>query len=130
MIVFRLYGLMENLTKFFTPFFKILKIFGYLPFLILNNGQLRISKSTFIYSLCFLILLDYFLYLRIIHKDEYRLEGSFLSKISFLCGALLSRAFTEIAIISNICQMKRLESLIKLMSRCDKEVSQGGNQLL
>jgi hypothetical protein len=55
--------------------------------------------------------------------SEYRLEGSFLSKISFLCGTLMSRGFTMASIVINIWQMRRLEAVIKLMSSFDKEVS-------
>lgn len=114
---------MEDLVKFFSQFFKILLFFAYLPFELHTNGHLFISKTSCFCSLLFLTLLDYFIYLRIIHMSEYRLEGSFLSKISFLCGTLMSRGFTMASIITNIYQRKRLEKVIKLLCSFDQEVN-------
>lgn len=115
---------MEDLVIFFTTFFKILLLlFAYLPFELHTNGLLLVSRRSCFYSLLFLTLLDYFIYLRIIQMSEYRLERSFLSKISFLSGTLMSRGLTMASIIINIFRRKRLEKVIKLLYSFDQEVN-------
>lgn len=93
---------MDELKRIYGPMMKFSSIFGFLPFDMQENGKVKVSKIKILYTLILLIILDYFVYLRIMHLDEYRQKGSFLSKISILFGILATEAFIIITVILNI----------------------------
>ena len=113
---------MNEIAEFFLPFLKVSNFFGFLPFNLQSNGILKISIPHIFYSFVLLIVLLYTVYLRIIHFDQYRLEGSLLSKIAFLCAIFNSIAFIIISFFMNIVHKTVLESIMITLWDFDNKV--------
>ena len=113
---------MKEIVESFLPFLKVSNFFGFLPFNLQKNGILKISAGHIVYSLGLLMTLMYSVYLRIIHWKQYRLEGSFLSKVAFLSAVLMSIAFIVISFFMNIIYKKILDSIILTLWHFDNKV--------
>ena len=88
-----------------------------------ENGTVKVSKIKILYTLMLLTVLDYFVYLRIEHLDEYRQKGSFLSKISILFGILTTEAFIIITVILNITNHETFGFYMQSIYQFDLKVS-------
>lgn len=113
---------MQNLLKSFRPFLEILKYFGYLPFNLQSDGSLKFSVLKTLYSVTLQLILNYFLYLRIKHFDEYRMEGSFISKVSFTFAILTTSLFFTMTVVLNLINREIFDIFLREMLNFDNEV--------
>jgi len=113
---------MDELKRTFGPMMKFSSIFGFLPFYMQENGKVKVSKIKIMYTFILLTILDYFVYLRIMHLDEYRQKGSFLSKISILFGILATEVFIIITVILNITYHETFGYYMQVIYQFDLKV--------
>lgn len=113
---------MDELINCLKPLVSISKMFGFLPFNLQSDGTLKFSRIIFFYSVISVVVSKVFAVLKMIHMDEYRMEGSFISKISFVLANLMSIAFTIISIIMNLIHVDILEAITKTLWAFDNEV--------
>lgn len=114
---------MHELIHSFDPLLKALSVFGFLPFKLNFDGSSRVSVFHISYSISLVFIFGYLIYLRISHFNDYQLEGSFLSKISFLIGVIETELFLFATIGLNLFNRKGFDFYFKAIWQFDCEVS-------
>jgi len=115
---------MDELLKSFNPLIIISGIFGFLPINVNPiSATTNISKTKLLIAILFLVIFNYFVYLRISNMDNYREEGSFLSKITIAISILLNGAFYLVTVITNTVSRETIGMHMRTLYKFDEKVS-------
>jgi hypothetical protein len=114
---------MDKLQQSLTPLVKISNFFGFFPYTVKPDGKLEQSWLQVGYIITLFSIMDYFLYLRIIHINEYTQQGSFLAQIATILIVLLIELFILISLILNVVNRSFLEKFLRDLWKFDEEVS-------
>ena len=114
---------MEELHQSFLPLVKISNFFGFFPYNVQPDGKLKLSWPQIVYIILLFAVLDYIVYLRIMHMDEYTQQGSFLAQISMIIVILLTEFFIFVSHIMNFVNRKFLRIFLISLCKFDEEVS-------
>lgn len=113
---------MDELHLSLIPLVKISNLFGFFPYTVKPDGKLEKSLLQVAYIISLFLIMNYFLYLRIIHINEYTQQGSFLAQIATVFIVLLTEFFIFISLILNLLNRKFLEKFLKDLWKFDEEV--------
>ena len=113
---------MEAMLDSIRPILTKLSKIGIFPFTLQLNGILELSTNKVLYSISILALKIVFIYLRIIHIYEYKLEGSFVSKLTFIFASIATIIFISITIVVNIAFKKFVEDFLRTFWEFDCKV--------
>ncbi|KAL7015677.1 hypothetical protein ACKWTF_016593 [Chironomus riparius] len=115
---------MDELVKSFQPLVKTSGYFGFLPFKLQHTeGSAKPSKLKICFAIFLVVLLSYFIYLRAIHINEYRQQGSFLSKITLLISYLMTEILYTVTVVVNFLSRKVFAIYIKTLWKFDVKAS-------
>lgn len=114
---------MDKLIESFKPLAKTSGYFGFLPFN-LNSGKglAEASKPKVCFAVVLVILYSYFIYLRILHIDEYRQQGSFLSKITLIISHLMTEVLYIVTVVVNFLSRKVFADYMTTLWKFDDKV--------
>lgn len=115
---------MDGIVKSFKPLAKISGYFGFLPFnLHLAKGSAEPSKLKICFSIFLVVIYSYFIYLRALHINEYRQQGSFLSKITLLISHLMTEILYIVTALVNFLSRNVFAVYLKTLWKFDEKVS-------
>lgn len=114
---------MNELHESLAPIVKLVKLFGSFPYNIKSDGKLELSLFQIGYIVILYIVIDYFLYLRFIHINEYGQQGSFLAQSATSIVILLTEIFILITHLLNYINRKFLGKFFIDLWMFDQEVS-------
>lgn len=114
---------MKNIVSTAQPLVTLAKFFCYFPFAFNKKYKLRLSKFSILHASINVLIVFYIIKLRISHLSEYQLEGSFVSKITYLVSAALTMSFTILCLVVNILNKKVVEKFFEEFWKFDKIVS-------
>lgn len=113
---------MDEILISVKPLYIIGKIFGFLPFKLLKNGEVKISIFSIIHGIGIFFTLNLILLLRIEHGDEYQQQGSALSKFTLLCAMFFCVSFALITNVLNFINRSKFYEIMKHFWQFDNEV--------
>jgi hypothetical protein len=108
------------------PLYIIGKIFGFMPFKLLENGEVKTSIFSIVHGIGIFFTLNLILLLRIEHGDDYHQQGSLLSKFTLICAMFFCVSFAVITILLNFLNRDRFHDLIRSLWKFDNELKRFG----
>ncbi|KAG5666466.1 hypothetical protein PVAND_014493 [Polypedilum vanderplanki] len=113
---------MNAVVESVKPLYILGRIFGFFPFKFSENGDVKLSIFGFLHAIGIFLILDFILYLRLIHKDNYKQQGSVVSQFTFFCAILFCVCFAVVLILINFIQRKKFKKALKSISKFDAKV--------
>ena len=114
---------MDELYQSFVPIVKFTNLFGFFLFNIRTDRKFELSWLKIGSIVSLFLIMDYFLYLKIIHMNEYIQQGSFLAQFATIFISLLTETFILLSQIFNFINRNIFEKLISFLWKFDQEVS-------
>jgi hypothetical protein len=114
---------MEALVESVYPLYVVGRVFGFLPFKILKNGGIKISNLGILHGVNIFAILTTILLLRLDHGEDYKLKGSYLSKLTLFCSIMFSIGFSVSVISVNFVQRKKFCESFECVWKFDWKVN-------
>jgi hypothetical protein len=113
---------MDELLSVFRPSAKVLQFFGFITFIVYPNGTVQMCRNKVLYSTAIIVTLNFLICLRIVHSDQYRMKGSFLSKISLNISILMTDFLYVLSVVVISVRRKDVEDYLRTLCCFDGKV--------
>lgn len=115
---------MDGFLESIKPLYIAGRIFGYFPFKILENGEIKVSKIAIIQSVINSIIFCVVLCLRRINLENYKVEGSFISRQTFFFASLFCVCVYCITMWTYFFQRNKFTKTFARISKIDMKIEE------